>query len=129
MMCLLRCNHTAHYDPEPEPGDTVYCRRCLGYTQVKLAVQEWLWKCNVCHTARRFGADESGARASGRRHQRKYHHAVLLKHGYDVVCMIGPEGQQELSVAAERIQWSRGHQGALRAAVEKVIVQRGQTSG
>lgn len=127
MICLLKCNHTAHYDPEPMPGDTVYCRHCMDYTQIKVSGHEWIWRCPVCHTSRRFGMDESGARGSARRHQRKYHHVVLLKHGYDTIAVVGPEGQQELSLGAERIQWVRNHQGPLRAAVEKVIVQRGQT--
>lgn len=128
-IALLKCNHTAYYDPEPSPGDVVYCRKCFGYSQVKVGAQEWLWKCNACHTSRRFGTDETTARGAARRHQRKYHHVVLLKHGYETVAVVGPEGQQELSVGAERIQWVATHQGALRALVEKTIVQKsGQSS-
>lgn len=127
-MCLLRCGHTVHYDPVPEPGDTVYCRQCSRYSRVKVASQEWWWKCPACHTSRRFGADEETARGSARRHQRKYHHVLVLRHGYDTVAVIGPEGQQELSIAGERISWVANHQGSLKAAVEKAIVQRGQST-
>lgn len=126
-MCLLKCNHTVYYDPEPTPGDTVYCRRCGTWSQVKISANEWVWRCAACHTSRRFGTDETSARGSARRHQRKYHHVVILKHGYDTVAVVGPEGQQELSLGAERITWVANHQGALRAAVERAIVQRGQT--
>lgn len=127
MICLLRCGHTMHYDPEPMPGDEVYCRRCTKWTDVAVSEQEWLWRCKVCHTTKKFGADRSTALGSARRHQRKYHHVVMLKHGYDTVEVIGPEGQQELSLGGERISWVRDHQSGLRAAVERVIVQRGQS--
>lgn len=124
---LLECKHTVFYEPEPAPDDTVYCRRCGDWRRVKLLAQEWMWKCPACHTSRRFGTDETTARGSARRHQRKYHHVVLVKHGYDTVAVVGPEGQGELSLGGERIRWVREHQGALRALVEKRIVQSRQS--
>lgn len=125
MSALLQCGHTAYYDPEPSPGDEVYCRKCRGYTRVRIAEREYSWHCPTCHITRRHGADMDGARHSGRRHQRKCHHVVLLRKGYDTVEIIGPEGQGELSIAGERIEWVKGHQGALRALVDKHIVQNG----
>jgi len=125
---LLRCGHTAHYDPEPKPGDEVYCRRCGNYTKVKTAHQEYSWHCPVCHTSRPFGADKDAAYAAARRHQRKYHHVVSVRQGYTQVGVVGPEGEQELSVSAERIQWVRQHQGGLRALVDRQIVQGGQST-
>lgn len=127
MSALLQCGHTAYYDPEPAPGDEVYCRRCGKYSRVKVAAQEISWHCPTCHMTHRHGADKDGARHSGRRHQRKYHHVVLLRQGYTTIEVIGPEGQGELSVAGERIQWVKDHQGALRALVDKRIVQNGQS--
>lgn len=125
--CLLTCNHTVYYEPEPMPGDTVYCRRCMRYQRTKVAAAEWLMKCAVCHLTRRFGADETSAYGSARRHQRKYHHVVLVKHGYTTVSTIGPEGQGELSLGMERIQWVRQHQGALKAVVDNRI-HKGQST-
>jgi hypothetical protein len=124
---LLRCGHTAYYDPEPKPGDTVYCRRCNGYTKVRTSSQEYSWHCPTCHISRPFGTDELEARRGGRRHQRKYHHVTVLRKGYDTVEVLGPEGQGELSVGQERVEWVRAHQGGLRAIIEKTIVQRGQS--
>lgn len=128
-ICLLRCGHSAYYDPRPKTGDEVYCRRCAAYTRVKAASDEWAWHCPVCHTTRPHGTDEEGCRRSARTHQRKYHHVVVLRKGYDTVELVEPEGQGELSVAGERIEWVKPHQGALRALVDKVIVQRGQSNG
>lgn len=128
MLTLLRCNHTAEYDPTPELGDEVYCRKCGDYSIVKLNTAEWRWRCFACATSRRFGADETEVYRAARRHQRKYHHVVLVMRGYEVKGTVGPEGQGELSVGEDRIQWVRQHQGALRAVVERVIVQRGQSN-
>lgn len=125
---LLLCGHTVYFDPIPEPGDRVYCRRCIRYTVVKVAAEEWGWKCTSCPTGRRFGADEQSARGSARRHQRKYHHVVLVKHGIKTMGTVGPEGQGEMSVAGERITWLANHHGTLRAAVEKRIIQNGQST-
>ena len=127
-ICLLRCGHSAYYDnPSPKSGDEVYCRRCQAYTKVKASAQEWAWHCPVCHHTRSHGADEAGARRSGRTHQRKYHHVVVLRKGYETVELLGPENQGELSVAEERIEWVKAHQGPLKALVDKVIVQNGRT--
>lgn len=123
-VCLLKCGHVAYYDPEPSPGDEVYCRRCQDYTRVKTAAQEYSWHCPVCHLSRPYGMDELEARRGGRRHQRKYHHVTVLRKGYSIVEVLGPEGQGELSVAGERIRWVKEHQGALKALVDKRIVEK-----
>lgn len=124
---LLRCGHSVYYDPPPAKGDTVYCRRCGDWSQTRVVSQEVSWHCPVCHITRPHGTDELEARRAGRRHQRKYHHVVQLRRGYNLIETLGPEGQGELSVAGERIEWVRGHQGALRAAVEARIVHNGQS--
>lgn len=128
-ICLLRCGHSAYYDPAPRIGEEVYCRRCNAYTKVKAGSQEYAWHCPVCKITRPHGTDDIGARRSGRTHQRKYHHVVELRKGYEVVELLGPEGQGELSVAEERIEWVKtsGHQSALRALVNRVTVQNGQS--
>lgn len=120
---LLRCGHTQMFDPQPKSGDTVYCRRCGKYSVVKVAEQEWSWTCPGCHSGRKFGAVESAARRSARTHQRKHHHVVLLKLGYEVKEIVGPEGQEELSFGGEKVTWVAQHQGPLKALVEKRIVQ------
>jgi transposase-like protein len=126
----LRCGHTAIYEPRPTVGAEVYCRRCNAYTKVAISVDEWSWHCPACHYSRSFGADEAGTYHSARRHQRKHHHVVLVRKGYDVKDTMGPEGQNELSVAEERIQWVKqtGHQSSLKALVEKTIVQSGRST-
>lgn len=121
-IALLLCGHTAFYDPPPTAGEEVYCRRCATYTLVKLASQEYSWQCPTCHIGRKFGSDIGAARNSGRRHQRRYHHVTVLRKGYETVEVIGPEGEGELSVAGERIEWVRDHQGLLRALLDKKIV-------
>ena len=129
-VCLLQCGHTAMYEPQPKKGEDVYCRRCNDYTKVKASSQEYAWHCPVCKITRPHGTDKDGARRSGRTHQRKYHHVVVLRRGYDTVEVIGPEGQGELSVVEERVEWVRatGHQSTLKAMIEKVIVQNGQST-
>lgn len=126
---LLRCGHKAYYDPPPKNGEDVYCRRCTDYTQVQVTSQEWAWHCPVCKITRPHGTDEDKARRSGRTHQRKFHHVVVLRRGYDTVELIQPENQGELSVAEERIEWVKtaGHQKALRALIDRVTVQNGQS--
>jgi hypothetical protein len=127
---LLRCGHSVFFDPPPKVGEEVYCRRCGDYSRVKVSSEEWAWHCPVCKTTRPHGTDEARARRSGRTHQRKYHHVVLLRQGYATKEVLGPEGQGELSVAQERIRWVKesGHQGALRAMMDTVVVQRGQST-
>lgn len=114
------------FDPQPEAGSEVYCRRCAKYTEVAVSTVEWSWHCPADHSTRKFGADEAGARKSGRTHQRKHHHVVLLRKGYEVVEVLGPEGQGELSFGGERIEWVRAHQGPLKALVHKTMVQNGK---
>lgn len=126
---LLRCGHTAFYDPAPSIGDEVYCRRCGDYTKVRTAQWEVYWHCAACPLTKPFGTDELEARRSGRRHQRKYHHVVVLKRGYDTIEVLGPTGEAELSVAQERIEWTRTHQGALKALVDKTIVGSSTVDG
>jgi hypothetical protein len=127
-VCLLKCGHTAYYDPQPKIGDEVYCRRCRDYTKVRTSMQEYSWHCPTCHYTRPHGTDELEARRAGRRHQRKHHHVVVLRRGYDTVEILGPIGQGELSIAGERVEWVRRHQGALRALVEKRIVTKDDLS-
>jgi hypothetical protein len=83
---LLTCKHIAGYDPRPENGETVYCRKCQDYRAVLLDAVEWHLRCltSHCHYGAYYGEDKGQAmRAAGKHLTRYPSHTVEARHGTD----------------------------------------------
>jgi len=97
----LQCGHDATYlAPQPKAGETVYCRRCREYVNVRSNEDEVWARCRDCRVARRHGQDVAGAMRTASKH-------ALTHAGHRVRVLQGRKVLQEVATNGDELPYEK----------------------
>lgn len=117
MKVKLECGHTATFNPDPLPGDPLWCYECGNY-RIWDGADRWQVLCRKCGFSR-YAGERRGVEAPALSHAIKYPGHVL-----DLTCAGAHIDKVSNPYPTLPVAWVNEHQRSLRALSDRYLRER-----